>query len=200
MGDAGRGQGWGRGNTLSSEERETKTFFKRSCICCLFLHKVFHSQTYQLRAGIIPFAPEPAVWERLSPPHAALARVAQLELKGRALRWRRCCHLGAEPGLGLGGGWGLGPTQVSSQLLWLPHSMVAGLPVSRTWPWKSRTSTSATVTAYRALRGWERLLLPFLKNTASHSNSNDKHSRHDYTGTPRAQGPLTTTPRRRLHY
>ena len=108
MGDAGRGQGWGRGNTLSSEERETETFFKRSCICCLFLHKVFHSQTYQLRAGIIPFAPEPAVWERLSPPHAALARVAQLELKGRALRWRRCCHLGAEPGLGVGGGLGLG--------------------------------------------------------------------------------------------
>lgn len=72
----------GRGNILSSEERETKTFFKRSCICCLFLHKVFHSKTYQLRARIISFAPEPAIWERLSPLHAALARVAQLELKG----------------------------------------------------------------------------------------------------------------------
>lgn len=95
------------GQGLSSEERETKTFFKRSCICCLFLHKVFHPKTYQLRARIISFAPEPAIWERLSPLHAASAGVAQLELKDPPFEMAQLLPPGAEPGLGVGKGLGL---------------------------------------------------------------------------------------------
>ena len=55
-------------------------------------------------------------------------------------------HGGRLAGLGVGKGLGLRSPHVSSQLLWLPHSMVAGLQVSHTWPWKSRTITSAIVT------------------------------------------------------